>query len=307
MSRTITTTVTIPLNIEAGGYTLGAMADVDKAIAETNESNNTKASNNMINIARYAATQYTVTDKKTRLVWQKSDDDSKRSWSDAVSYCDQLVLGGKSDWRLPRIDELRTLIDYTRFLPAIDPSFQGHTNADYWTITELTTPIPMGYKWIVDFQSGSDGWLAETSANYVRCVRNGPFWPLDPSENLVMLDEDRVKDNRTKLTWQRADDGTGRTWQESVQYCNDLELGGAKDWRLPAITELESIIDYTEYQPAFDPLVFEGSASTYWSATSSGVDGAHNAWAVDYFYGQIPGFYPKTGKFKVRCVRGAIW
>ena len=55
----------------------------------------------------------------------------------------------------------------------------------------------------------------------------------------------------------------GRTWQESVPYCNDLEPEGAKEWRLTTITRLEMIIDHTEYQPAFDAPVFEGSPMNY--------------------------------------------
>ena len=35
---------------------------------------------------------------------------STYTWSDAVSYCDNLTEGGYSDWRLPNINELRTLI-----------------------------------------------------------------------------------------------------------------------------------------------------------------------------------------------------
>ena len=49
------------------------------------------------------------TDSDSGLIWQ-TDIVSKRPWSEAVSYCNDLNYDGKDDWRLPTISELRTLI-----------------------------------------------------------------------------------------------------------------------------------------------------------------------------------------------------
>ncbi len=51
----------------------------------------------------------TVTDLATSLMWQK-DFGGKRVFAGAWVYCDDLSLGGYTDWRLPQIEELRTLI-----------------------------------------------------------------------------------------------------------------------------------------------------------------------------------------------------
>ncbi|MBO4698075.1 DUF1566 domain-containing protein [bacterium] len=48
-------------------------------------------------------------DPETKLMWSMKSLDSLR-WNSAVSYCEDLEEGGYSDWRLPTIDELRTLI-----------------------------------------------------------------------------------------------------------------------------------------------------------------------------------------------------
>ena len=66
----------------------------------------------------------TVTDTETQLIWQKDQDwDNGGDFEPAIQYCENLVLGTFSDWRLPRIDELRTLIDFTRYdLPAREPA-----------------------------------------------------------------------------------------------------------------------------------------------------------------------------------------
>ena len=55
----------------------------------------------------------TVTDLNTGLVWQKSPDfQTLRTWNQAVTYAASLVLAGKSDWRLPTVKELYSLIDF---------------------------------------------------------------------------------------------------------------------------------------------------------------------------------------------------
>ena len=56
----------------------------------------------------------TVTDEATRLVWQKADDGIARDWENALTYAENLNLGGKSDWRLPNAKELQSIVDYSR-------------------------------------------------------------------------------------------------------------------------------------------------------------------------------------------------
>jgi len=70
----------------------------------------------------------TVTDHATGLQWQQADSGAAMSWEAALAYADTLSLGGSTDWRLPDVKELQTLVDYTRSpathgTPAIDPVF----------------------------------------------------------------------------------------------------------------------------------------------------------------------------------------
>ena len=44
------------------------------------------------------------------LVWQNPSAGGTRTWPNAITYCDSLTLDGHSDWRLPTISELRSLI-----------------------------------------------------------------------------------------------------------------------------------------------------------------------------------------------------
>lgn len=91
----------------------------------------------------------TITDNATGLMWIQDDSRSGMNWEDALSYAENLVYAGHSDWRLPDAKELESIVDYTRSpgttsSAAIDPLFNctGITNeagqADfpcYWTST----------------------------------------------------------------------------------------------------------------------------------------------------------------------------
>ena len=46
-------------------------------------------------------------------MWIQNPDTTLRTWNDAVDYCNALTTAaGYSDWRLPNLRELQSLIDY---------------------------------------------------------------------------------------------------------------------------------------------------------------------------------------------------
>ncbi|KJR41397.1 protein of unknown function DUF1566 [Candidatus Magnetoovum chiemensis] len=87
-----------------------------------------------------------------------------------------------------------------------------------------------------------------------------------------------VKDLNTGLMWQQdnaVQSGADYqfTWQEALSYCESLSLAGYSDWRLPNVKELQSIVDYTNSDPAIDTSVFtfnetSGAVSYFWSSTT---------------------------------------
>ncbi len=64
-----------------------------------------------------------VWDRNTGLLWQQEDDGICRDWKEALTYCENLSLAGQTNWRLPNIKELQSIVDYTREAPAIDTDF----------------------------------------------------------------------------------------------------------------------------------------------------------------------------------------
>lgn len=93
-----------------------------------------------------------------------------------------------------------------------------------------------------------------------------------------------------------------KTWQEAIDYCKQLELGGYKDWRLPDIDELFQLADKSRYNPAIDP-IFSGTIPYYYWSSRSYENNTSNAWNVNFNYGTVF-IFNKSNNFYVRAVRG---
>jgi len=79
----------------------------------------------------------TVTDRAAELTWQQRDDGRTRNWQQALAYCETLELSGHTDWRLPNIKELQSIVDYSRHDPALDSRFleQQDRRGWFWSST----------------------------------------------------------------------------------------------------------------------------------------------------------------------------
>ena len=95
------------------------------------------------------------------LVAAPKDLNKRYSWLDADVACENLVLNGFSDWRLPSKEELRMLYRYSE-------EIGGFVNGNYWGSKghyEMT-------EWTLNFNTGkSDEWDNE-SEFHVRAVRS---------------------------------------------------------------------------------------------------------------------------------------
>lgn len=150
------------------------------------------AAANLPEPSSYITTVDVVTDNVTHLEWQRDVPPTSLSWQAAIAACDALVLGGKSDWRLPTRIELLSLFDYTRVAPALDTTAFPHALAHLgagtvWTASPRHPNYPPGnLAYTVDFDSmcstGSECVLHldrsidpgdSTNQAKVRCVRGG--------------------------------------------------------------------------------------------------------------------------------------
>ena len=127
----------------------------------------------------------TVTDKCTNLVWQQATNPTFLLFADAQAYCATLTLDNKSDWRLPTIFELQTIVDYGRVDPPTDPVLQipvrGPTipyvylwSTTHWGFYPPNTPV----NWTIEFSDGHTAVVQSGSSDqfgavlFAKCVRS---------------------------------------------------------------------------------------------------------------------------------------
>jgi hypothetical protein len=116
-----------------------------------------------------------ITDHLTGLMWAENAylPGAKKTWNDAIDYCNGLSLGGHTDWRLPNVQELQSLIDYGRFSPAL-PSVHPFDNVQpgkYWSSTTYADPTSLA--WNVSLDGGSVNSGDKSLTFYVWPVRGG--------------------------------------------------------------------------------------------------------------------------------------
>ncbi|MCB1173144.1 MAG: DUF1566 domain-containing protein [Leptospiraceae bacterium] len=125
----------------------------------------------------------TISDTANHLVWQKclrgqtsdatcSGSATTANWDTALGYCNSLSLAGRS-WRLPNVNELKSIVDYTTSNPSIDATkFPSTVAHNYWSAT--TSVGDTTKAWIVAFATGYVESYSKASSCYVRCVSSGP-------------------------------------------------------------------------------------------------------------------------------------
>ena len=236
--------------------------------------------------AQYAGTPFafqdngngTVTDLNTGLMWQQVPDSMKLNWQGALQYAENFTLAGYTDWRLPTVKELYSLIDYGRGWPYIDTAYfvceldpQETKNTQYWSSTKYFGLTHGGQETAfgVNFATGHNKGYPTGMPAYVRCVRGLTYG----ENNFVDNGDGTVTDLATGLMWQKSDDSIARDWEDALAYSEDLELAGYTNWRLPNAKELQSIVDYSGSYPAIDPRYFVTSNTAkdgwFWTSTSA--------------------------------------
>jgi hypothetical protein len=117
----------------------------------------------------------TITDSDTGLMWAQVPG-SARSWTAALTYAESLTLAGYTDWRVPNIKELQTLVDFTLATATTANGAQAPVNrvlfpsastpaTAYWSSTALR---PNGNA------AAASAWLVEFGVNNSVPAANGP-------------------------------------------------------------------------------------------------------------------------------------
>jgi len=248
----------------------------------------------------------TATDTVTGLMWQQADG-GEMTIESAETYCQNLALGGYSNWRLPNAQEAFSILNHGKQNPPLDTAIFPKTDAEYWWTSERQ--IGNSAKvWVTNAGGGIGNHpksetvsAGGTKKFHIRAVRDVTPPPLILSQftNLDSI----ILDNLTGLEWQRFAVPDSMTWENALVFAENFQLQGKSDWRLPNIKELESLNNETLSQPSIDINYFQRiDSKKYWSSTSL-PNQQGQAWFMDTRFGVIS-HELKTVKNSVLCVRG---
>jgi len=118
----------------------------------------------------------TITDNATGLMWVASPTAAAVGgtylWAAAITACEGLTYATYSDWRLPNVKELQSIVDYGTSPPPIDTTFFTECQSSlYWSSTTFA-PFS-GFAWYVNFSNGYVSLDGRGRGYYVRPVRGG--------------------------------------------------------------------------------------------------------------------------------------
>ena len=106
---------------------------------------------------------------------------------DFIKALNSAKFGGYTDWRLPTREELRSIVDFGRYYPAVNADYFPNTVASYYWSSTTHTHYDSD-AWIVYFYSGHghDVYKKKSESYYVRAVRGGRVIGGRPSDSDVL-------------------------------------------------------------------------------------------------------------------------
>lgn len=244
--------------------------------------------------------------------WDASDDPSDAAWLVVATNAEGLC--GATNWRLPEVYELQSILHYgmgipDRSGPMVDAAFFPNSGSPW--ARNPSVGYAYARAWYVDFSLGASSTYERHNARSVRLVHRG--LPKDSAEGaqasgrsnphkhrfVPWADGTEIKDTMTGLIWRRC--GEGKTWNNETQTCDGhfrefswLEaIDHAKKninrkWRIPNVKELASLVDHEKVSPAIDHRAFpHNTSATFMSSTPVMAAGEINVQVVEFGRGSV--------------------
>ena len=237
-----------------------------------------------------------VTDNLTGLMWTQDGNGpgpvsclssgATMTWQEALDHVACLNTNsylGHSDWRLPNVNELKSLVNYgeTDNAAWLNNASQGFSNVQsdyYWSSTTLTPPSNSN-AWIVNMPNGQVTNAGKGTAYRVWAVRGGGTGTIAlpvtgqtltyaagddgilqrgvawPSPRFLDNGDDTITDKLTDLMWTKDGNAPGpagctpgvkKNNVDALAYVACLNTNaylGHTDWRMPNVNELASLVN----------------------------------------------------------------
>ena len=325
-------------SLQCYGNFLGNRSDCAStgAIALNNQQDGHRTQINAMSYRAVGANPLTscVLDNVTGLVWEGKTSTGTRAGTNTytnennshpngvnayIAQVNAQNLCGFNDWRMPTVDELVGLLDFSQYTagtPRIPSAWFPNTMANwYWTSTGWIQEDY--YAWHVNFDpvtfNVARAEFGRASPGHVRLVRGGSSIRGQFNFTSIAFDNDAANnvavDAVTGIKWRRCP--TGKTWDGSRCTGSPLTLSQGSmlshartkvGWRVPNIKELASLVSRTRTNPSLDTTTFPGNYSItngystnwrFWSSTPSpgSSNAIENGWLIDFADGQLKKTY----------------
>ena len=285
----------------------------------------------------------TVTDYATGLMWQKSGSDNWVGYDEAVAYIKQinhLNFAGYSDWNLPTVDELKSLLTQEKQSNGLYiHSIFDKTQRNCWTSDQRKH----NEGWVVLFSEGivdrnyceyniykvravrylKTGYRLKKEQNTLLCeenenVLNDSYLPSEsrssaPRNNSLEKIKNEFKDNgdctisdfATGLMWQKSGSDEEISYNKSKSYIemiNNSKYAGYNDWRLPTLDELKSLL--TKEKQSNNLFIDQIFDKKQWRCYTSNRKSTYRIWGIDFKYngGRVDS-YDLDFRISARAVR----
>lgn len=174
------------------------------------------------------------------LIWQKQNDGNCYDWYDADKYCKELKLAGVKNWRLPSINDFK--------------SVANSANSFILSTSEVWTSNPVVLK---NGQTVHDKhrFMVENNGQFRLCSR-----PTTKRLGVICVNSasiDDIYDDSAEVESKRLAEERKKVvriknltlgpkykrvkYSEAESYCNSLKFAGYEDWRLPTYKEAYTI------------------------------------------------------------------
>jgi len=278
----------------------------------------------------------TVTDNATGLMWVQNPSSAgigaTYNWASAIATCEALDYASHTDWRLPNIKELISIVDYGRYsgdtqsdIAMADKTYFPGIQANYYWSSTIYTPNTGGAI-AIHFGNG-DSWAKDRSSFYhnVIAVRGGLknyaigqsygggiIFYVDGTgqHGLIATPSDQSSGttwwNGMWLTTNATGSavGTGQSNTTNIvnaqgagtyaaSICDSLVLNGYTDWYLPSKDEAHLLFLQKNAVGGFL------DSAIYWTSTEYDVQ---NTW-YESFTGGTQTTYGKQYTCRVRAIR----
>ena len=276
-----------------------------------------------------------VRDNVTGMIWEVKTADNKDSvytWGNRTSLVTAANaensgsgLCGITNWRVPSVNELFSIVNYNGASPSIDSDYFPNTvGSSFWSEQEVVGNISNA--WRVDFGNGQNNRSAKSASYIVRLVSAATAAVSYTNNN-----NGTITDNTTGLMWKTCEQGQAwdnnntaanltddnctadsnatdtYNWTAALTEAQNHTFAGYDDWRLPNVKELTSIADYTKENPSINPAFPNANkTASFWPSTLYANTALSNAaWNVNFNAGFMFANSRAVDTNRVRLVRTA--